>query len=148
MQRDVWFTSNVRQVRTVDVCSIWLCSRSDEVYNKHPRNNVNDMCVRRIFKDLREYFYWIQLEQRFTEPDTCSRFVYCGTFSDMAYDDPDFLKNVWFYDESHLHLDGNINQQTTRFLFFLTGQMLNIVQKPLHCTRVTIWCAFSLFYSR
>ena len=45
----------------------------------------------------------------------------------------------WFSDESHIHLNGYINRQTTHFLEFEWPD----VQKPLHSVRVMIWCALS-----
>lgn len=97
-------------------------SRSDEVCDKHPRK------------------YRFQFGQRLTEPDMLSRSMYCGTFLAIVYVDSDFLRYVWLSDESHIHLDGYINRQTTSFLYF---DLPNFnVQKPLRSARVTIWCAF------
>ena len=59
----------------------------------------------------------------------------------MTYADPDFFSNIWFSDESHIHLNGYINRQTTHFLGFKWPDV--VVQKPLHTVWVTIWCALS-----
>ena len=59
----------------------------------------------------------------------------------MVYEDPDFLLNMWFSDESHIHLEGFINRQIMRFLGFERPDV--IVQKPLQSERVTICCAVS-----
>ena len=45
-----------------------------------------------------------------------------------------------FSDESHIHLNGYINRQTTHFLEFART---DVIQKPLHRAQVTIWCAVS-----
>lgn len=103
--------------------------------------NVSGTSVRRLFKDIGGFPFRIQIGQRLTEPDMRARMVYCGTFLAMVYEDPAFLNNVWFSDESHIHLNGYINRQTTRFLGFERPNV--IVQKPLHSARVTIWCAIS-----
>ena len=55
----------------------------------------------------------------------------------MTYADPDSFINI--SDESHIHINGNINRQTTRFL----GIERPDVQKPLYSARVTVWCAVS-----
>ncbi|PNF30361.1 hypothetical protein B7P43_G13409 [Cryptotermes secundus] len=102
--------------------------------------NVSDMSVRRLFKDIGGFPYQIQVGQRSTESDMQARMVYCGTFLAMVYEDPDVLRNV-FSDKSHIHLDAYINRQTTHFLGFEWPNV--IVQKPLHSTRVTIWCTVS-----
>ena len=47
----------------------------------------------------------------------------------MTYVHPDFFSNIWFSDESHIHLDGYINRKAIRFLGF--GQLDVVVQKPL-----------------
>ena len=39
----------------------------------------------------------------------------------------------------HIHLNGYINRQRTRFLGFERPDV--VLQKPLHSARVTIWCA-------
>ncbi|KAF2888541.1 hypothetical protein ILUMI_17632 [Ignelater luminosus] len=64
----------------------------------------------------------IQIGQRLNVADKRRREIYCGP-------------------TSHIHLNGYINQQTTRFLRFVRLEI--IVEKPLHSERVTIWCAMS-----
>ena len=59
----------------------------------------------------------------------------------MVYEDPDFLLNMWFSDESHIHLDGFINRITTSFLGFERPDV--IVQKPIHSEHMMVWCAVS-----
>ena len=64
----------------------------------------------------------------------------CSWVLSMTYADPDFFSNLWFSDESHIHLNGYINWQITRFLEF---KQHDVVQKPLHSVWVTIWCTIS-----
>jgi hypothetical protein len=54
-------------------------------------------------------------------------------FLAMVYEDPDFLRNVWFSSENQILLDGYINRQTTRFLGFELPDV--IIQKPLLSVR-------------
>ena len=44
-------------------------------------------------------------------------------------------------DESHIHINGYINRQTTHFLGFKRPDV--VIQKPLHSAQVTIWCIVS-----
>lgn len=126
---------------------------------KPKKLNLSDISIFRIFKNLEGYQYWIQLGQCWTEPNIhsrrisllnlawhsliCIRSHYCWTFLIMMYNDLDFLKNVWFFDKSHIHLDGYINWQTTRFLGI--DQPDVIMHNPLYSTlfRTQIWCAVS-----
>lgn len=103
--------------------------------------NISSTSIRRLFKDVGGFPYRIQVGQRLSNQDMNARVAYCGQFLAMLYENPDFLNNVWFSDESHIHLEGYINKQTTRFLGFDKPDV--IIQKPLHSARVTIWCAVS-----
>lgn len=103
--------------------------------------NISETSTRRLFKSIGGYPYRIQIGQRLNVADKRAREVYCGRVLNLVYEDPDFLRNVWFSDESHIHLNGYINRQTTRFLGFERPDV--IVEKPLHSARVTIWCAVS-----
>ena len=93
-----------------------------------------------MFKELGGFAYRIQVAQRVTETDERARLQYCSRVLSMTYADPDFFSNIWFSDESHIHLNGYINRQTTRFVVF---ERPGVVQNPLHSARVTIWCAVS-----
>ena len=92
-------------------------------------------------KELGGFAYRIQVAQRLTEPDERAGLQYCSRVLSMTYADPDFFSNMWFSDESHIHLNGYINRQTTLFLGFERPD--DIIQKPLHSAWVTIWCAVS-----
>ena len=94
-----------------------------------------------MFKELGGFAYFIQVAQHLTETDERARLQYCSRVLSMTYADPDFFSNIWFSDESHIHLNGYINQQTTHFLGFEWPDV--VVQKPLHSVQVTIWCIVS-----
>ena len=103
---------------------------------------VNNRSVWWIFKELGRFTYCIQVAQCLTETDEWVRLQYCSLVLSMTYADPDFFNNIlWFSDESHIHLNGYINWQTTRFLGLKRPNV--VVQKPLHSARVTIWCTVS-----
>ena len=102
---------------------------------------VSDRSVRVIFTELGGFAYRIQVAQHLTETDERARLQYCSRVLSMTYADPDFFSNIWFSAESHIHLNGYVNRQRTRFLGFERPDV--VVQKPLHSARVTIWCALS-----
>ena len=85
--------------------------------------------VRRMFKELGGFAYRIQVAYHITEMDERSRLQYCNWVLSMTYTNPDFFSNIWFSDESYIHLNGYINRQTTRFLGFERPDV--VVQKPL-----------------
>ena len=102
---------------------------------------VSDRSVRRMFKELGGFACHIQVAHRLTKTDGRARLQYCSRVLSLTYGDPDFFSNTWFSDESHIHLNGYVNRQTTRFLGFERPDV--VIQKPLHRAQVTIWCAVS-----
>jgi hypothetical protein len=49
--------------------------------------------------------------------------------------------NVWFSDEAHFHLDGEINKQNVRFS---ASENLRVIhEKVHHALRITVWVAIS-----
>ena len=103
---------------------------------------VSDRSVRRVFKELPGFAYRIQIPQRLTETEERARVQYCSRVLSMTYTDPDFFSNIWFSDESLIHLNDYINRQTTRFLGFERPDI--VVQKPQHTARITIFIAPSM----
>ena len=77
---------------------------------------VSDRSFRRMFKELDGFTYRTKIAQRLTETDERAHLQYCSRVLSMTYADPDFFSNIWFSDESHIHLNGYINRETTRFL--------------------------------
>ncbi|KAF2893792.1 hypothetical protein ILUMI_12376 [Ignelater luminosus] len=80
--------------------------------------NNSETSTCRLFKSIGGYPYRIQIGQRLNVKDKCAREVYY---------------------KSHIHLNGYINRQTTRFLGFERPDA--IVEKPPRSERVTIWRA-------
>ena len=94
-----------------------------------------------MFKELGRFAYRILVNQRLTEANERARLQHCSQVLSMTYADPDFFSNIWFSEESHIHLNGYINRQTTRFVGFEWPNV--VLQKPLQSARVTIWFAVS-----
>ena len=102
---------------------------------------VSDRSVRGMFKEVGRFAYRIQGAQYLTETDEQARLQYCSRVLSMTYADTDFFSNIWFLNESHIHLNGYINRETTRFLGFEWPDV--VIQKPLHSAWVTILCTIS-----
>ena len=83
-----------------------------------------------MFKELGGFAYHIHVAQRLTKMDERARLQYCSQVLSMTYADPDFFSNIWFSDESRIHLNDYINRQTTRFLWY---EQPDVVQTPLQC---------------
>ena len=56
-------------------------------------------------------------------------------------EDEDWIDNVWFSDEAHFHLDGHVNSKNC--VFWGTQPPQEVLQRPLHSSKVTAWCAMN-----
>ncbi len=52
----------------------------------------------------------------------------------------DFSQKIIFSDEANFHLSGFINKQNCHF--WANDNPRTIVEKPMHPSKVTVWCAF------
>lgn len=95
----------------------------------------------RILKELGAFSYVIQVHQQLHPRDYRSRVEYCARILALQYENPEFLKNVWFSDEAHFHLSGYVNRRTNRFLGFARPD--EVQEVPLHSAKVSVWCAVS-----
>lgn len=98
--------------------------------------------VRRILRlDLHHHPYKIQVVQAMNENDFAARRRFCQTLLDMFDENEDLVHNLWMSDEAHFHLSGFVNKQNFRYWSDENPQQLH--QKPLHSSKVTVWCAMS-----
>ena len=70
---------------------------------------VSNRSVRWMFKELGGFAYHIQVAQHLTETNERAQLQYCSQMLSMTYADPDFVTNICFSDESHIHINGYIN---------------------------------------
>jgi hypothetical protein len=56
---------------------------------------------------------------------------------------PDLVNNLLMSDEAHFHLTGAINRQN--FRYWSMENLRELHQRPLHISKVTVWCAVSSF---
>lgn len=73
--------------------------------------------------------------------DRPKRFKFCTRMLDMLDEEELDLDDVFFSDEAHFDLHGNVNKQNMRY--YATGNPQITCPKPLHSPRVTVWCAVS-----
>ena len=73
--------------------------------------NVSYSSVRRILKfDLIFKNYIIQHSHILTERDMTSRVEMAEEFLARIETDPEWIRDVWFSNESHFHLSGKVNK--------------------------------------
>lgn len=89
-------------------------------------------------KDLGLYPYKIQIVQELKPNDHLER----RTFADWALEqletDPNFGQKIIFSDEAHFWLNGYVNKQNCRF--WSDENPREIMPKPLHPEKLTVWC--------
>ena len=99
---------------------------------------MSDRTVRRILRqNLNFHPYKMVVTQELSERDINARQNACELLRENLPHD----SLVFFSDEAHFHISGCVNKQNMRFWNDANPHELH--QKPLHCERVTVWCAIS-----
>lgn len=98
--------------------------------------------VRRIMrKDLELFPYKVTVHHKLSENDKHQRVAFVKWLKDQTAANPGFLDGVWFSDEAHFHLTGQVNTQNCRI--WASAPPDTLLEVPLHSPRVTVWCAMS-----
>lgn len=92
-------------------------------------------------RDLDLTAYKLTVSQKLTADDFGKREAFCRWFLQKCVDSPSFLNGVWWSDEAHFHLNGQVNRQNYRFWGQHPPQ--EVLEAPLHSPKVTVWCALS-----
>ena len=92
-------------------------------------------------EDLSMHPYRIQLKHKITPQNQTARVRMCRWFQQRIEEEPDWLDNVWFSDESHFHLSGNINSKSC--IFWGTSPPDEVYEIPLHSPKSTAFVAMS-----
>lgn len=92
-------------------------------------------------KDLKLTPYKMHNVQQLSMADKTARMEMCLRFHEIMDNDDDWIKNVWFSDEAHFHLNGNVNSQNCRTWSNEPPDEVN--ERPLHSAKCTAWCAIS-----
>lgn len=100
---------------------------------------IPDTTVRRILhEELQFHPYKLAVVQQLSERDFVARQNAC----ELLLDNLPQAAVVFFSDEAHFHISGSVNKQNMRYWSGENPRELH--QKPLHCERVTVWCAISV----
>ena len=99
---------------------------------------LSDRSVKRILHDDLHYHpYKLAIVQELSERDFNSRRNACEALLENIPEDA----IVFFSDEAHFHLTGYVNKQNMRDWADINPREMH--QKPLHSSKVTVWCAIS-----
>lgn len=102
---------------------------------------ISRSTLQRILSDLGAFSYKVQIMHQLRPCDFSARREFCARVLANLYEDPEFLQNWWWSDESHFLLSGHVNRQNMRFLGWSSPEEYE--QRPLHSEKVTVWCALS-----
>ncbi|PSN41601.1 hypothetical protein C0J52_17604, partial [Blattella germanica] len=98
--------------------------------------------VRRILRlDLKFHPYKLQIVQELKENDYQLRLGFCQEMITKINNDDEFLNKLWMSDEAHFHLTGYVNKQNYRY--WADTNPNEVHERPLHASKVTLWCAVS-----
>ena len=93
--------------------------------------------------DLHFHPYKIQVVQKLEEGDAAKRLVFSQQMLDLTKRNKEVLNNLIMSDDAHFHLTGLVNKQNCRY--WSHRHPRELVQKPLHSSKVTVWCAVAAF---
>ena len=126
-------------------------SKVKSVICKDPKKSVRKVAqevgtshstVRRILrKDLELFPYKMSVHHKLSDIDKQQRIVFADWLKKKIAYDPGFLEGVWFNDEAHFHLTGQVNTQNCRI--WASSLPDTVLEEPLHSPKVTVWCAMS-----
>ena len=105
---------------------------------------VSEASVRRILhKDLNFFRYKIQVTHALHERDYVNRVNFCQNFLRLINENQELVNNLLMSDEAHFHLSGFVNKQN--FRYWSATNPTKFHERPLHSSKVTVWCAISSF---
>ena len=89
----------------------------------------------RILKESKFKAYKISIRQQLTDVDRQRRVEMAEWFEQH----PEILENVWFTDEAHFWLSGQVNSHNA--VHWGRNRPDEVMHKPLHSKKVTVWAA-------
>jgi len=91
--------------------------------------------------DLKLKPYHMQRHQELQIPDYSRRQDFARWYLQQCQLDPYFEDQVWWTDEAHIYMNGHFNSKNC--IHWGSSKPTDVVEKPLHPTKVTVWCAMS-----
>ena len=76
-----------------------------------------------------------------TPRDMKRRTVMAKEFLRRMAENPAWINDVWFTDESHCYLSGRVNK--THCIFWGSSKPDYVLERPLHSVKCTVWMAIS-----
>ena len=139
MKRRTGGNRTVRTPENIDrVRDAALRSPNRSVRLRASNLNLSQSTVRRILKeDLKFHPYKLVITQQLLEGDYNQRKLFCEQMQ-LVFNDNDNI-TLFTSDEAHFHLNGFVNRQN--FRYWAAENPKELHEKPLHCPRVTVWCA-------
>lgn len=148
-------TGSVLDVKTPlrhrNVRSVENIARVNESVTESPKTSIRrrsqQLAISRsslqriLAKDLRLHAYKIQLTQELKPRDHHHRRIFANWILEQTELDDEFGNRIIFSDEAHFHLGGYVNKQNCRI--WGRENPREIIEKPMHPLRVTVWCGFS-----
>lgn len=132
-ERTVRTPENVERVRVAT-----LQSPNRSLRKRASNMHMSASTLRRILiKDLKFHPYKLAVCQKLNPGDYRRRVEFCQQITGILDGNENAV--LLMSDEAHFHLDGFVNKQNFRFWCSENPQVLQ--EKPLHCPRVTVWCA-------
>ena len=105
---------------------------------------LSETSVQRILsKDIQFYPYKIQVTHALHEHDYVNRVNFCQTFLQLINQNQELVNNLLMSDEAHFHLSGFVNKQN--FHYWSATKPIALHERPLHSSKITVWCAISTF---
>ena len=100
-------------------------------------------CRHILHLDLHFHPYKIQVVQELEEGDAAKRLVFSQQMLDLINRNKEVLNNLIMSDKAHFHLTGLVNKQNCQY--WSDRHSRELIQKPLHSSKVTVWCAVAVF---
>ena len=102
--------------------------------------NISRTSIQRILKDLHYHPYKIHTVQTLLPDDKLARTMYAEEEIARIVENPGHLSLLVTSDESHFHLDGDVNRHNHRYWSQTNPHWIQ--EHSLHSPRTTVWAAF------
>jgi len=97
--------------------------------------------LRRLLKDANMYPYRMQRHHELQLPDLPKRVTFGNWFEQKCIADLNYDDTILYTDECHVDISGYVNSQNA--VHWGTSRPTEVISRPLHPIRVTIWIAIS-----
>ena len=94
-----------------------------------------------LIKDLKLFPYKLAVHHQLSDDDKRQMVTFATWLKSKTASDPNFFQRVWFSDEAHFHLTGQVNSQNCRL--WASNLPDIVLETPPHSPGVTVWCAMS-----